>query len=389
MIVQRISSSEELAQLADQWNCIAHSVPFRSWEWLYSWWRHYGDGRELSLLTVRDAGGQLVGSAPLYLDQSIARGRVLRFLGSGEVCSDYLTVMSTPEHEDGVAAAVAQWLIRASTGAMRDECRNCRWDLLELTGIDAEDGAAAKLAKHFEAEGYPVHRRNGLACWRIDLPQTWEEYLAGLSKSQRKQVRQLDRRMFDAGRASLRIVRSAEQLERGMQILEDLHQRRWRRCGQPGCFASRRFSGFLREAAERLLRTDQLLLMWVELGGRPAAAAIHFTGGDVMHAYQAGMDPDASDESPGALTHIAAIKLALEQRCRAFDFLRGDEPYKAQWRARPRPSVELRVAAKRAFAKIRHSGWRAGGAVKRWIKTGLTRRPAANTAGNGQQENVR
>ena len=50
------------------------------------------------------------------------------------------------------------------------------------------------------------------------------------------------------------------------------------------------------------------------------------------------------------------------------DFLRGDEPYKAHFRALPRPMRTLRVVANRRGAALRHNLWLAGANVKRWIK---------------------
>ena len=80
-----------------------------------------------------------IGFAPWYLQHSASQGRVVRFLGSGEVCSDYLAILCRPEDEDRVAAALAEWLIRAQGGAASrsptGDTSDC-WDLLELLGVD-------------------------------------------------------------------------------------------------------------------------------------------------------------------------------------------------------------------------------------------------------------
>jgi CelD/BcsL family acetyltransferase involved in cellulose biosynthesis len=370
MHVNRISSSEQLSQLARQWNYLSRGVPFRSFEWLNAWWRHYAAPYELYVLTVHDFGGVLVGTAPLLLEHCGARGRVLQLLGSGEVCSDYLSVLSTPEHEEQVVAAVARWLSDVShpNGAGPHENG---WDLIELSGVDACDSAVAKLVEHMVEEGHTVHRQAGMNCWRIELPATWDEYLSALSKSHRKQVRRVERNLLDTGRAVLRTADSSESLAQGMQILVDLHQRRRRSLRQAGCFASQRFSAFLHEVAERFLHGERLQLHWIELDGQPVAAEFQLAGGDVTYAYQAGVDPDFLIEEPGRLIQIATLKKAIEDGQRGFDFLRGDEPYKAHWRAQSRPSIELRIVPNRTAAQIRHGIWRAGDTMKHLIKSGL------------------
>lgn len=368
MHVRRITSADEFARLAPDWNRLTRDVPLRSWEWLHAWWRHYGAPRELYLVVVEDSEGRLIGLAPWRLEQSAARGRVLKFLGSGEACTDYLSVLTTPEHEEAVTAAVAGWLTAADDPQAGDNA----WDLLELTGVEPTDGVVAQLVAHLAEDGSAVHRRAGPNCWRIELPATWEAYVAELSKSHRKQVRRGERRLETPGYAVLYTATDRETLRRGMEILVDLHQRRQHTLEQAGCFASPSFSAFLHEAAENLLSAGRLQLHWLELAGRPAAAEFHLAAGGIAYAYQAGVEPELIDEEPGRLMNIAVLQRAISQGLLAFDFLRGDEPYKAHWRATVRPSLELRIVPRKTAAQLRHGAWLAGDSVKQWIKTGLS-----------------
>ena len=111
MIVRRLASWSEADSLRDVWNHLSQSVPFRQWEWLGTWWKHYGADRDWFVLGVWDADGRLTGIAPWCRQQVSPFGRVIQFLGSGETCSDYLTVLCTPEDTTPVVTALAQWLI--------------------------------------------------------------------------------------------------------------------------------------------------------------------------------------------------------------------------------------------------------------------------------------
>jgi hypothetical protein len=51
--------------------------------------------------------------------------------------------------------------------------------------------------------------------------------------------------------------------------------------------------------------------------------------------------------------------------------LRGDEAYKISWGARPRPTVETRIVARRAAARLRHAIWLTRTHVRRWMKQGF------------------
>ena len=118
----------------------------------------------------------------------------------------------------------------------------------------------------------------------------------------------------------------------------------------------------------RLLREGQLRLHWLELDGKAAAAEYHLAGAGIVYAYQSGVDPDLLDQEPGRLITMATVRRAIEQGDRAFDFLRGDEPYKSHFRARPRESFDVRVVPNRVTARLRDNLYRARGNVKQWIK---------------------
>ena len=56
MYVDRITTWPQLAAIGADWNALAGGMPFRSWDWLATWWKHYGGqrhgGRELYVLAV-------------------------------------------------------------------------------------------------------------------------------------------------------------------------------------------------------------------------------------------------------------------------------------------------------------------------------------------------
>jgi CelD/BcsL family acetyltransferase involved in cellulose biosynthesis len=360
--MRRIATTDELESLAECWNALAGGTVFRRHEWLAPWWRHYGDGQELYTLVVQDVAKQPIGIAPFFLQRSRTQGRVLRLLGTGEVCSDYVGVLSRGEAE--VATPLADWLCTAA------QSREEGWDALLLEGVDAQDRTIQRLIEELSARGCLVDRREGPNCWRLELPSTWTAYEASLSKTHRKQVRRIIGRTLDAGRAALHTVSNQSELATGRQILIDLHQRRRQSLGQPGCFSSPVYAAFHQEAMERLLAAGLLRLHWLELDGRPAAAEYHLAGDGVIYGYQAGVEPDLLQEEPGRLAIVATLRLALEQGFAAFDFLRGDEPYKAHFRAQPRPLVEYRIAPQRAGARWRHRAWGAKQNVKEWLRAG-------------------
>ncbi len=374
MTVQLITDSNELADLETAWNALAGGMPLRSWDWLATWWNHYGAAsdksadRQLYVLAVydddndaTDGAKPLIGIAPWYLDRSAIKGSVIRWLGSGEVCTDHLSLICRPDDATRVAAAIADTL----TGKCDD------WDLVELGAVDADDAPVAALLAALEVRECLVSRHAADQCWALDLPASWDDYLASVSKSHRKQLRQLERRVLETNRASWLRVETESDLAVAWDVLVDLHQRRRRSLGEPGCFASRPFHDFHRDVVARLLVRGQLRMSWLELDGTPAAAEYHLADGNTTYAYQGGVDPDRLGEEPGRLSTILCVRAAIDEGQRHFDFLRGDEPYKAHWRATPRPTFDCRVVPNRRLARLRGRVLNLGGAVTDWMKQTL------------------
>ncbi len=203
------------------------------------------------------------------------------------------------------------------------------------------------------------------------LPAAWEEYLETLSRSYRRQIRRLEDDYFKTGRAILHGIERVDDLPWAIDLLIDMHQRRRQSLGDAGSFASPRFTAFHPRRAAGVDAQGRLQFHWLELDGRPVALEYHLAGGGVLYAYQAGVEPEAMEFQPGKLLNLATIRRAIEQGYRVFDFLRGDEPYKAHFRAVPRPSLELRIVPNRASARLRHNLWLAGSRVKQWMKMGI------------------
>ena len=59
--------------------------------------------------------------------------------------------------------------------------------------------------------------------------------------------------------------------------------------------------------------------------------------------YNAGIDPDARELSPGVILAAECVQFAVEHGKRRFDFLRGNEPYKYEWGAVDEPIQRLLV----------------------------------------------
>jgi CelD/BcsL family acetyltransferase involved in cellulose biosynthesis len=79
------------------------------------------------------------------------------------------------------------------------------------------------------------------------------------------------------------------------------------------------------------------------VAGRRIAAGVTFQTADSLLYYNAGVDPDARELSPGVLMVERYLRRALDHGLTRLDFLRGDEAYKYEWGAVDEPITRLLV----------------------------------------------
>lgn len=385
MKIQTVTRLDDLTTLEAVWNELSGGVPFRSFAWLSTWWRCFGEAEgdaspaaanaDLMVLTVREPStDEIVAIVPWYVERTHTQGHVVRWLGSGLVCSDYVSVLCRSGYEEQVADALVGWL---------SDSDSPRWDALELSGVAADDRLLSRLVAGLAKHDAKTHRTAGVTCWQLSLTGSWDDYLKRLSKTRRKRVRGIVRDWFDSGRAELVTLTDAAELPQWLDTFEDLHQRRRQSLGQPGCFATPSFARFLREVTPQLFESGQFQFNQLRVDGQAVAMDFNLLGeqlvdsapnddaNGVVYAYQGGVDPDSLDLQPGHLITIAQFRLAMERGVARYDFLRGDEPYKHNWRAEPVELIDYRVVPNRTRARLAYAAWAATRRSRCWAKAAV------------------
>jgi CelD/BcsL family acetyltransferase involved in cellulose biosynthesis len=263
--------------------------------------------------------------------------------------ADYATILAAPADLPVVAEAVADHLA--------DTTGRHPWDVVDLRRLKCGDPASDALAIAFGAremaEGWTLNVEREDVCPVVTFPEgvDVEGFLSTLGKKERHEIRRKVRRAETAG--AIELVESVDPVA-DLDAFIDLHQRRWGDDGlfppTPGGEQSRVFFRRLFElfgerskAADATPDDPSLRLAFLEVGGRRIAAAVFFeTPGSLLY-YNAGVDPDSRDLSPGVVLLERLVRRAIERGKCTVDLMRGDEPYKYEWGARDDPIQRLLV----------------------------------------------
>jgi CelD/BcsL family acetyltransferase involved in cellulose biosynthesis len=320
-----VRDAARLAALRPEWlalwrRCPA-ATPFQSPDWLLPWWRHLGGG-ELLAVVVRD-GARLVGLAALFV---YADGGTRRLLPLGIGISDYHDLLLEDGREDAAAALFA---------ALRQE--RARWDVLEFEELRPE-ACALRLAG---PPGWSDAVAENGHCPALALPEGAASVRDCVPRAKFEAVKLARNRARRRGEVAVEQADAASVGEL-LEALIRLHAARWDERGGAGVLAEERLQSFHRVAAPLLLDAGVLRLHVLRIDERIVGAYYGFVQRDRAYAYLTGFDPEYRFESPGTILFAHAIEEALREGARAFDFLRGREPYKYGWGATDRPNRRRR-----------------------------------------------
>ena len=256
--------------------------------------------------------------------------------------ADYATLLASPGDLAAVADALADYLAHGG-----DPGHPTPWDAVDLRRLRCGDPAADALEDAFGrremSEGWTLNVEREDVCPVAALPAggSIDDYMATLGKKERHEIRRKVRRAEAVGEVAL--TDSADPLADLPEFI-DLHQKRWGVDGlfpdTPGGAHSRTF---FRRLFELFGADGPLRLAFLTVGERRIAAGISFETTDAVLYYNAGVDPEARELSPGVLMVERYVRRALERGIGRMDFLRGDEPYKYEWGAVDEPIQRLLI----------------------------------------------
>jgi len=76
MYTVKVASIDEFRESKEAWNELVSKLAFPSifctWEWIYTWWEHFGDKYQLLILFIYE-GAELKGIFPLALRKSVLK----------------------------------------------------------------------------------------------------------------------------------------------------------------------------------------------------------------------------------------------------------------------------------------------------------------------------
>lgn len=364
LVVSEHRQWDQLESIRATWSNLVAQVPdlsvFLTPEWMFSWWRAYGENKELCVLLLTDPQAGIVGIAPLYRERQDFLGftelRVLRFIGDGSADSDDLDFIVKPGYASAVATAVLNWMHEAP------------WDVCQFNALSSKSKVLSLLDDALQGLGWKRAISNR-PFTRVTLPETWALYLKQLSAKERQKTGIRLRRLQSRYKVSFRRCERPDELHAFLETLYALHQKRWEARGEPGSFSMAERRHFYEEMTRALLFRGWLGLWLLEMDDVPVAAQIGMHYGDGFYSLQEGFDPAYASDSVGYVLRSLVLRECIEKGVRFYDFLYGDQDSKQRWGADVGHYVDFYFARPASAGALYLASIRVLSSGRAWLRT--------------------
>jgi len=341
VVVKVISDLKGFESLSATWDslllkCQDDNSIFLTYEWLWTWWRHFGEGKKLNILL-----GQVIGIIPLMKMEYKIGPIKLHILEKISLTSCNYVWLTRPENRQEAIIAVLAYL--------KEELSKNKL-ALRLTLVPEDSKFLDLIHTHTSlvSEELVIQERITTAAPYITLPTTFDEYFRALGPRWRKKLRWASRSLEKSHNVAFKQF-TADSVEEGLNKFFDLHQRRWQSVNIRGVFSTSKMKDFYREIASQFLRKNWLHFSCLTVGNEMASGEYGFVYNRKFYAFTGARDTRYPKYSVGHLHGMYLIKYAINNHLQEFDFLRGEEPYKFYWTKSTRKYIEIRIIKRGYF----------------------------------------
>ncbi len=351
MVVEPIKTLPEFERIRDAYERAyerdPHHTVFVSWAWLRSYFASMAP--EWLVLAVRREGEYIAFATLVSREARVGPIVLHREAALGAYpTSDYTSLVIAEEKEaciDALAGAIAA----------------LEWDVLRARNV--RDPRVAPLVERLAAHGH-VLAEPPTPCRYVPLPSSWDAYAALARRHCTRRPCTVVRARRAWTEAQFTDANDAT-IDGSIEILLQLHHRRWQsNLGE----ARRTYGRLFREAYDRGCCRISVL----KRGDAPVAAQAIFANGEprIRNLYMIAADRSQS-RAPGLGILARDIERAIAEGVVEYDFLRGDETYKAHFGAELRQLENATLRRRGVKARVGDRLWefavRAKGPVRRFL----------------------
>jgi CelD/BcsL family acetyltransferase involved in cellulose biosynthesis len=350
LVIEEVNDIEEFRSLRESWNALLRESPdnniFLTWEWQFTWWQYFDQGKELRIFLIKD-GNELIGIIP-FAQSKYRKGlisiNILENLCS-ETCDYSGIIISRNKYETAFA-----FFMNYVEKMMREN-----EIIIRIWHVPRDSMFATALVQKYPSYSNSLflYERIVSRCPYINLPTTWEEYYSDfLSKKKRKNLRRIMQTTKNH-EVEFKKYTKTNDLRGQLQILFELHQKRWREKNIISKFTNPKAQEFYIDISRACLENDWLDLSFLNIDGKTVSVRWGFNYNNTRYCMTPAFDLNYSACAVGTQHLMKAIEESIQSGLKQFDFLKGEEPYKYDWTKSKKDNIRITITRNNIGGKFR------------------------------------
>tara|TARA_B100001964_G_scaffold229947_1_gene282846 strand:+ start:67 stop:1266 length:1200 start_codon:yes stop_codon:yes gene_type:complete len=289
--------------------------PYLAPQWLFAWWRHYGEGKEPVVLVVRDATGRICAYWPFLKVSGIGGSGLWPWVNNYANYSDPVA--------DEEAVGCIEVLLAGFYALLKDYhflwapfLRESFWQRwMEPFLADKPERRMERIPRDVPRAIFPNR----------DFDAYWN---ARQGAKSRKTFRYVERKLRERGEVSFLVCETEKVVRTHLGALCELESRGWKQLEKVGLFSTLNARAFLFDLLPSLAAAQRVRLSFLCLDDLPIACELGILDRGSYRLHHLAYDEAYDCDSPGRQLLARNLRKCCEEGRLTFDFLPGANAYK-------------------------------------------------------------
>jgi CelD/BcsL family acetyltransferase involved in cellulose biosynthesis len=318
-----VSSAPDITAFEAVWNALFAARPCEpstSFEWTQAMLRHHLTSDDRFRLLQVSARGQTRAVVPLVVRPTTLLGQSVAVLSP--ISEWYGT------HGDLLCDALDEHMVAAILGIL--PALDVAWDTFRVSRLPAGRGVSELAARAATKAGYACSVRPARDYHVLDLPASFDDYLAGRTPKFQRYLRKVARDHEAAGRVRIERYATPDAFDEGYKALLQIERASWKQAEGTAITAVAHQGPFYRDMGRAAAQAGRAYLQVLWLNDEPIAHNLGYVLGGAFYYLKSSYDARFEGLSPSTLLRTHMMRELVERGTRTVDFL-ATYPWERQW----------------------------------------------------------
>lgn len=324
MVATILTDRPDISRFESDWERLFDypgNEPSTSFEWTQALLRHRLVAGDQFFLVGVTRGSETAALLPLVVRPTRLFGGRLRVLCP---IADFRNT-----HSDVLSGSLDEATVSTLLATLYD--LPVRWDVFRLSNVLETDPLIGYFASAVRHRPLSSMVRDAHASYFLELPASYEHYLASRSSKFRNYLRRVERKIAMQTDVGVSEFTAPDEVEHGYELLLDIERASWKHAQGSAISSAPQATGFFRDLCRGAAKRGRLHLHVMSIGGRPAAYNLGYVH-DSTYSYLKTSFVEAL-KPLGVATFLRArlIRSLIEKGLKVVDFPAQPHEWERQW----------------------------------------------------------